>query len=79
MAYYAPREADFARLSMDLKRDSLFEPFLYGYYSKCSSSITLDNTQIDMHILIKAVEICSWSYHRANDYYQLAFSMFETI
>lgn len=77
MGHYAPRESDFARLAMDLKQDHLFESFLYGYYYNQNYTIARNNKTIKMYILIKTVEICSWAYHRAPDYYQYAFDMFK--
>ena len=79
MGCYAPRESDFAQLAMKLQKDGLFESFLDGYYSSRKPVLERNPKTIRMFILIKSVEICSWAYDRANDYYHLAFDMLKSI
>ena len=79
MGCYAPRESDFARLAMELQKGGLFEAFLDGYYSGQAPVLKRNPETIRMFILIKTVEICSWAYSRANDYYHLAFDMLKSI
>lgn len=79
MGCYAPRESDFTRLAMELQKGGLFEAFLDGYYSGQAPVLERNPETIRMFILIKTVEICSWAYSRANDYYHLAFDMLKSI
>lgn len=79
MGCYAPRESDFARLAMELQAEGLFESFLDGYYSSTNPVLERNPAAVKMFILIKTVEICSWAYSRANDYYHLAFDMLKSI
>ena len=74
MSFYGQPEADFARLALDLKREELFESFLNGYYMSCDW-LERDDSTINMYIYLKIIEICSWAFKRAPEYYAYAFDM----
>ena len=72
-AYYAEPEFDFARVLLDLKPCHLDNCFLDGYYS--GSERKNDSEKTKIYLLLKIIEICSWSYERAREYFDQAFLM----
>lgn len=78
MGMYGLPESDFARVLLDLIPEKLSDSFLDGYYGK-SCHIKKDIRIIRLFLLMKIVEICSWSYKRSPDYYVKTFHTLENM
>ena len=72
------KRQDFARVLLDLIPEKLSDSFLDGYYGK-SCHIKKDIRIIRLFLLMKIVEICSWSYKRSPDYYVKTFHTLENM
>lgn len=68
LSYYAQVESDFSSILIDLIPMGLYKDFCNGYFNT-NKTILMNTKEIRIYILLKIVEICSWSYERANDYY----------
>lgn len=70
MSYNGQPESDFARIILQLLQEGDFLcDFLAGYYNT-NRELKKDNNIIRKYLLIKIIEICSWSFERAPAYYQ---------
>ncbi|WP_105620066.1 aminoglycoside phosphotransferase family protein [Vallitalea okinawensis] len=68
LSFYAQVESDFSSILIDLVPMGLYQDFCNGYYST-NKSISMNKEEIRIYMMLKIIEICSWSYERANDYY----------
>lgn len=78
MGFYTEAESDFTRLLLDLIPQGYDDDFFNGYFKE-SVIITRDDKNIYVYLLLKLVEICSWSFVRANDHYTDAFTLLRGI
>lgn len=68
LSFYAQVESDFSSILIDLIPMGLYQNFCNGYYNT-NKNVSMNIEEIRIYMMLKIIEICSWSYERANDYY----------
>lgn len=72
-AFIGEKESDLVLILIDNYGNSNKKAFFKGYY-KNDNLYEKYEEKINLYLLIKCIEICSWAYTRANDYYNKAFN-----